>query len=302
MRRDFFLVLAIVVGLTAAALLTRWNDQHSHDPSAQFAEEPLYLNGPAMKRLTLAFNGVAADWYWLRSLQYVGRKIVNYEDTHAGRFDLASLSALDLRLLPSLLRMTTTLDPHFLEPYYYGALVLPDLNEDEAIALLNYGIAHNPDKWRLYQHLGYIYWQRKDYQKASEVYTAGATIPDAPPWMLAMSARMKAEGGANQAAREMYTHLIEASDDPTVGEMVAKQLMRLDSMEERDKIRRILADYAARAGRCATAWREVSSALRAAGLRVDASGTPLDPKSVPYHLVKNGCDVDLDEHSEVPHR
>jgi tetratricopeptide (TPR) repeat protein len=302
MKQNGFLVLAIVVGLTAAALMTRWNDEHRQDLNAQSTEDQLYLNGPAMKRLTLAFNGVAADWYWIKSLQYVGRKIVNYEDTHAGKFDLASLSSLDLRLLPSLLRMTTTLDPQFLEPYYYGALVLPDLNPDEAISLLNHGIAANPDKWRLYQHLGYVYWQRGDYQKASEVYAAGATIPDAPPWLLAMSARMKAEGGANQAAREMYTHLIEASDDPTVGEMVAKQLMRLDSMEERDTIRRILTDYATRIGRCATTWREITPALRAYGLRVDAAGLPLDPKSVPYRLIKNGCDVDLDEHSEVPHR
>ena len=211
-----------------------------------------------MKRLTLAFNGVAADWYWIRSLQYVGRKIVNYEDTHAGNFDLSSLSSLDLRLLPSLLRMATTLDPQFLEPYYYGALILPDVNADEAIALLNYGIAANPDKWRLYQHLGYIYWQRGDYHKASDVYAAGAKIPGAPPWMLAMSARMKAEGGAGQAAREMYVHLSEASDDPNVKQMVEKQLMRLDSVEERDKIRRVLADYKVRTGRCVTSWKEIS--------------------------------------------
>jgi tetratricopeptide (TPR) repeat protein len=302
MKRDYFLVLTIVVGLLAAALVMRWNDAHSSDPRTQYAEEQLYLNGPAMKRLTLAFNGVAADWYWIRSLQYVGRKIVNYEDTHAGNFDLSSLSSLDLRLLPSLLRMATTLDPQFLEPYYYGALILPDLNADEAIALLDHGIAANPDKWRLYQHLGYIYWQRGDYRKASDVYTAGAEVSGAPPWMLAMSARMKAEGGAGQAAREMYIHLSEASDDPNVKEMVEKQLMRLDSVEERDKIRRILSDRKVRTGRCVTSWKEIVSSLQEAGLRVDASGAPLDPKNVPYRLIKDGCDVDLDEHSEVPHR
>ncbi len=302
MKRDYFLVLVIVVGLLAAAFLTRWNDEHSRDLKTQFAEEQLYLNGPAMKRLTLSFNGVAADWYWLRSLQYVGRKIVSYEDTHAGNFDLRSLSTLDLRLLPSLLRMTTTLDPQFLEPYYYGAVILPDLNADEAISLLNHGIATNPDNWRLYQHLGYIYWQGGDYLKASDVYAAGAKIPNAPPWMLAMSARMKAEGGASQAAREMYTHLAEGSDDPNVKDMVEKQLMRLDSMEDRDKTRRVLSDYAARTGHCPASWKEISSALRAAGLRVDASGAPLDPTNTPYRLIKNGCDVDLDEYSEVPRR
>ena len=302
MKRDYLLVFTIVVGLSAAALITRWNDAYHRDLSAQFPEEALYLNGPVMKRLTLAFNGVAADWYWMRSLQYVGRKIVKYEDSHEGNLDLHDLSSLDLSLLPSLLRMATTLDPQFLEPYYYGALILPDLNPDEAISLLNYGIAANPGKWRLYQHLGYIYWQRGDYHKASDVYAAGAKIADAPPWMLAISARMKAEGGAAQAAREMYAHLAEASDDPTVKEMVEKQLMRLDSVEERDRIRRILADYKIRTGRCVTSWREIVSSLHAAGLRVDASAAPLDPKNVPYRLIKDGCDVDLDEHSEVPHR
>lgn len=302
MKRDFLLVLTIVLGLSAAALTTRWNDAHRRDLAMQFAEEPLYLNGPAMKRITLAFNGVAADWYWMRSLQYVGRKIINYEDAHAGNFNLNDLSSLDLRLLPSLLRMATTLDPQFLEPYYYGALILPDLNQDEAISLLNYGIAANPDKWRLYQHLGYIYWQRDDYHKASEVYAAGAKIAGAPPWMLAMSARMKAEGGAGQAAREMYAHLSEASDDLNVKRMVEKQLMRLDSVEERDRIRRVLSDYRARTGNCVAAWKEISSTLRSAGLRIDGSGAPLDPGNTPYRLVKDGCDVDLDENSPVPHR
>jgi tetratricopeptide (TPR) repeat protein len=302
MKRDYLLVFTIVVGLFAAALIMRWNDAHRADVAAQFPEEALYLNGPVTKRLTLAFNGVAADWYWMRSLQYVGRKIVTYEDAHAGSFNLRDLSSLDLRLLPSLLRMATTLDPQFLEPYYYGALILPDLNADEAISLLNHGIAANPNKWRLHQHLGYIYWQRGDYQQASDVYAAGAKIADAPPWMLAMSARMKAEGGARQAAREMYAHLSEASDDLNVKRMVEKQLMRLDSLDERDRIRSVLSDYNERTGRCTAAWKEIASTLRVAGLRIDGSGMPLDPSNTPYRLIKGGCDVDLDENSPVPHR
>jgi tetratricopeptide (TPR) repeat protein len=301
MKRDSFLILVIVFGLLAAALLTHWNEVHGRDLQVQFADEQLYLNGPAMKRLTLAFNGLAADWYWIRSLQYVGRKMVAYEDTHTGNLDLNSLSYLDLRVLPSLLRMATTLDPQFLEPYYYGALILPTLNPDEAITLLNQGIASNPGEWRLYQHLGYIYWQRGDYNKASDVYAAGAKIPGVPPWMMAMSARMKAEGGASQAAREMYMHLAESSQDPNVKQMVNAQLMRLDSLEERDQIRRVLADFTARIGHCATSWKEISAALPAR-LRVDASGAPLDPTNVPYRLIKGGCDVDLDERSELPRR
>jgi len=300
MKKDYLLVLIITVGLSVAALVTRWSDAQPHNTTAQFAEEPLYLNGPAMKRLTLAFNGVAADWYWIRSLQYVGRKIVAFEDSHDGRFNLNDLSVLDLRALPSLLRMSTTLDPQFMEPYYYGAVILPDIDPAAAISLLHQGIAANPNQWRLYQHLGYIYWQRHEYEKASEVYAAGAQLPGAPLWMMAISARMKAEGGSRGAAREMYRHLGEASNDEAVKDMVAKQITRLDSLDERDLISKTLREYAAASGRCASSWREVASTLRARGLRSDSYGAPLDPTGTPYRLTKNGCEVDLDEKSAVP--
>ena len=300
MKKDYLLVLIIIVGLSAAAIVTRWSDAQPGNTAARFGEEPLYLNGPAMKRLTLAFNGVAADWYWIRSLQYVGRKIVNFEDSHDGRFNLNDLSVLDLRALPSLLRMSTTLDPQFMEPYYYGAVILPEINPAEAISLLHQGIAANPNQWQLYQHLGYIHWQRHDYEKASEVYAAGARLPGAPAWMTAISARMKAEGGSHDAAREMYRHLGEASNDEAVKDMVAKQIIRLDSLDQRDLISKVLHEYVAANGRCPSSWREVASTLRARGLRSDSVGAPLDPSATPYRLTKNGCDVELDEKSAVP--
>jgi len=301
MRRDYPLIIIVVAGLVSAALVSRWNDMHRQNLSARFAEERFYLDGPALRRVTLAFNDVAADWYWMRSLQYVGRKIVAYRDAHEGRFDLSNLSSLDLHLLPDLLEICTTLDPKFLDAYYYGALILPDLNANDAVKLLNYGIAANPDQWRLYQHLGYVYWQQDDYQKASEIYGLGAQIKGAPPWMAAISARMKAEGGATAAAREMYVHLYEASDDLNVKDMVEKQLMRLDSLDERAKIRQLLSDYAKSTGRCVASWKEIAAALRAARVRLDSSGAPTDPSNTPYRLITGGCDVDLDKNSLVPH-
>ena len=131
--------------------------------------------------------------------------------------------------------MATTLDPQFIPVYEYGAVILPEVNPDQAIALLNKGIAANPSSWRLHQHLGYIYWQRNEYAKASEVYAAGAQLPGAPAWMTAMSARLKADAGSRDAAREMYLRLGETSDDKKVKEMVIAHLMRLDWLDDRDE-------------------------------------------------------------------
>jgi predicted Zn-dependent protease len=278
-------------------------DARRGDLQTKFTEEQLYLNSNTAKRMSLAFNGLAADWYWLRSLQYLGRKVVNYNDTHVQQIQLNDLGTLDLRLLPALLRMSTTLDPQFMAPYEYGAMILPTFNEDEAIVLLNRGIESNPTVWRLHQHLGYIYWQRNDYAKASQVYAAGAKLPNAPPWMGEMSARMSAEGGSRRAAREMYQHLYDESNDDQIKQLLARRLLQVDSFDERDLIRRALTEYANKFGRCASSWKDVTPALRALRLRVElSSGAPVDPANTPYRLVNNGCDVDLDPKSAVPFR
>jgi tetratricopeptide (TPR) repeat protein len=300
MKREIILIIAIALGLGAAAMLTRWIDQNRSTGAQQFAEQQLYLNGSTAKRLTLAFNGLAADWYWMRSLQYVGRKIVAHQDAHDGQFQLTNLSSLDLRLLASLLDVTTTLDPQFITAYEYGAVILPEINPDQAIALLNKGIAANPTSWQLHQHLGYIYWQRKEYQRASEIYAAGASLPGAPPWMTAMSARLKADAGSRNAAREMYQRLFETSRDKTVKDMVTAHLMRLDWLDDRDVIRPALSEFRSRSGRCPMSWLEVAPLLRGTNLRLDSSsGAPLDPSGAAYRLVNNGCDVDLGKGSTV---
>src|SRR6185295_7046080 len=182
--RDGLLLLTILVGLAGVVGLSRWLDSHRPPTDAKIEEEQLYLNGAMARRISLGFNGLAADWYWMRSLQYVGRKIVAVPDN----VPIDSLGQLKLKLLAPLLDASTTLDPQFLEPYQYAAIVLPDVDRAEAIRITKKGIAANPDAWRLYQHLAYIYWQEKDFQAAGEAYEQGSKCPGAPAWMLGMKA------------------------------------------------------------------------------------------------------------------
>src|SRR5215813_3026620 len=282
MKKNVILILTIAIGLAVATMLSRAIDARRTANPKEYAEEPLYVSGPTAKRLSLGFNGLASDWYWMRSLQYVGGKIVAYEDEHEGRVDFGRLSSLNLQLLPQLLQASTALDPQFMAPYEYGAMVLPELDSNLAIELLNHGIEQNPSVWRLYHHLGYIYWQRHDYAKASEIYAVGAKMPGAPAWMSAMSARMKGEGGSRDAAREMYRHLSETSPDEGIRQMVLKQIMRLDSLDERDAIQKVLSDFKEKSGRCASSWRDVGEGLRAARLRLEVgTWAPVDPSDTP---------------------
>ena len=294
--REVALGAAILLGITGMIGLSRSIDSRRPPADPALEEERLYVTGNAARRLSLGFNGLMADWYWMRSLQYVGRKIMNVP----ANVPIDDLGALNLKLLAPLLDTATSLDPQFMEAYEYAAVVLPAVNVDDAIRITKKGISANPSAWLLYHHLGYIYWQRGDFQAASEIYGAGAAIPGAPLWMQAMKARMAAEGGSRDTAREIYGRLYEEAEDSRVKDMARRRLLQLDSFDQRDILRKLLAAYNGRTGHCVSSWRDVVGALLPLRFSVDTNGAPVDPSGTPYRLVKNGCDVDLDPMSEVP--
>lgn len=62
--------LVVLVGLACAVLLADWIESLRPPVDANAtADERLYLNGKTARRISLGFNGLAADWYWMRSLQ-----------------------------------------------------------------------------------------------------------------------------------------------------------------------------------------------------------------------------------------
>ncbi len=287
--------IVIVIGMIATVATARFVDARRPQLDLAVADERLYLSPKTARRLSLGFNGLAADWYWMRSLQYVGGKLLAHSDQVA----LDDLSQLNLKLLAPLLDNATTLDPEFLDPYEYAAVVLPAIDVQEAIRITRKGIDANPNAWRLYQHLGYIYWQQQDYAAAAEVYGRGAQVPGVPDWMQAMKARMAAEGGSRATAREIYTHMFEQSADESVKDMARRRLMQLDSWDERDALRKVLSAQQTRTGRCPASWREVEQMLRAIRAPLHASGAPLDPSGAPYVLQSAKCEVELGPNSEI---
>ncbi len=295
---DGVLLVTLLLGVAAVFGLSRWLDAHRPPVNPALEEENLYVNGATAKRISLGFNGLAADWYWMRSLQYVGGKIIQVPED----VPIDSLGQLNLKLLAPLIDTSTTLDPQFLEPYQYAAVVLPDIDVQQAIRITRKGIAANPNAWRLYQHLGYIYWQQKDFNAAGEAYDQGSKIPGAPKWMEAMKAKMAAEGGSRELAREIYQHIYEQTNDHLIKEMARKRLLQVDSFYQRDGLRNVLSSYKAQTGHCPSSWKEVEPMLRALRVKLDAAGAPLDPAGTGYVLLAGKCEIEVDLKSEVPRK
>ncbi|MCA1629504.1 MAG: tetratricopeptide repeat protein [Acidobacteria bacterium] len=296
-RRELPLAALLVACLGAAVGVARWMDAR-RPPQTEIAQvsDELYVTPQVARRMSLGFNGLAADWYWLRTLQYVGRKLA----AHHGQVQIDDLSSVNLKILAPLLENATTLDPQFLAAYEYGAVVLPAVDTDAAIRLVNKGIEANPKAWRLRTNLGYIYWQQGRYREASEAYGAASRVEGAPAWVAAMSAQMSTKGGSRETARAIYETMLRTTEEARTKEMALNRLAQLRSLDETDALRRILTAYRERAGgRCPSDWREIAPALRAARFAQDASGAPLDPGDVPYHFLADRCDVELGAESKV---
>lgn len=303
--RGATLLLAFVVagGLACVVLLQQAIDRARPATDAIVEIEDLYVSAAAAKRASLSFNGLVADWYWMRALQYTGRKILDHDGgLQGGGVQLDDLTALDMRLLAPLLDRATTLDPQYAEAYEFAAVVLPAVDESAAQRLIEKGIAANPDRWRLYHHLGYLHWQGKRYTEARSAYERGSRVAGAPAWMMAMASRMEAEGGSRQTAREVYERLYAEAGDEGIRRMAANRLLWLASLDEREALDRLLVEARTTGDRCPADWRSFTSVLRRAGVRLGAAGAPLDPTGAPYSIDASTCRTQLDPNSKVPYR
>jgi tetratricopeptide (TPR) repeat protein len=303
LKQTISAIAIIIIGFVAIFLLSGFLEKNRPALPENYADEDLALQGSRLKGYSLGFEGLIADWYWMQSLQYLGDKIVKNPDA---KISLDNLNSLNPRLLYPYLDNATTLDPQFLSVYEFGATVLPAIDKDKAIKLLRKGIEENPNQWRLYQHLGYIYWRLGDFEKASEVYATGAKTPNAPKFMQMMTAKTKSDGGSRETARAIYRQMFDEAEDAQVKENAGLRLLELDSLDERDEIRVALQTFKTKTGHCAENWREILPLLQAVKLpggkdfRVDNSNNLIDPSDVPYVLDKENCSVELSPSTKIP--
>jgi hypothetical protein len=265
--------LLLVASLLALVPLQRGIDRELA-AQGKIAEVLYVPSGHILRRLSLGHEGLLANIYWTRVVQYFGRKRLG----HAARFEL----------LGPLLRITTDLDPQLVIAYRFGAIFLAEKapggagQPTEALHLLRRGIVANPDYWRLWQDLGFIYyWDLKDYASAARAFQAGSERPGAGVWMKALAATVAAAGGQIQTSRLLWSEIYRQAENESIRRSAHEHLLALQAQEELEHLSRLLAQYREREGREARALRE----LVAAGF---LSAVPRDPSGAAYCVGPDG--------------
>lgn len=294
-RHEAVLAFAVLIGITALVPAVHWLD--AHRPVFKPPKDtPPVLTPANARRLSLGFNGLLADWYWLHALQYIGRKLQEQPPTQhpfsAAQPQLDRIQALDPAVLARQFELITHLDPRFIAAYEFAAVVLPAVDPDAAIAVVERGVLANPTEWYLHQQLAYIHWQRGDYPRAAEAFRRGARLAN-KPWMANMATKMEERGGDRAVAQQMYGRMYEETKEEQVKEWAAGRLTELRDSEERETLTRLLTTWYIRTGRCPWGWTEVADDVRKAGFRTDARGAPLTRAGAPYVMIigLNDCEV-----------
>ena len=259
-----------IVALAAAAAVP-WAQARVDRSRSEFRAQAdvLYLwQGRQVKRLVPGFEHLAADIYWLRTVQYFGGERVY---ATVKRFDL----------LYPLIEITTTLDPRMEIAYRYGAVFLAEPfpvgagRPDLGVAVLERGVRNNPSSWRLYQELGFFHFvYRRDPERAAEVLIEASRIPGAAFWLKSLAADILAKGGERNIARRMWREMYEQSEG-ALKENARVHLQVFDAADAVDRLNQLVEYFRARTGRLPRDLGE----LVAAGL---ARGPLVDPSRVPY--------------------
>ena len=273
----------LLLSLASSVLLLRRLDQvRSHAT----LEEVLYFNSPKwVKRLSLGYDGLLADIYWTRAVQYFGGR-------HA-------TGTADYNLLAPLLEITTALDPKLVVAYDFGANFLgpkPPLGAgqpDKAIALLEGGIRNNPDNWKLYYNLGFFYYmERKDYAHAAEAFERGTRAPNAHPFLRVLAAQAAQHAGEIQTARMMWQTTYATTHDDLIRKNAITHLRALKVDEDITELEKLVARYQQQTGVLPPSF----NVLIGAGI---LRGVPVDPDRKPYKLLADGR-IELQSPDDFP--
>ena len=177
-------------------------------------------SGDYLRMASLGYRELAADLLWLQTIQVMGERKLSEEEGH---------------WLYDAVDRITTLDPKFVRAYEAGshALCILVVMPEESNRLLEKGMQHNPQEWKLPFLLGInYYFELADDEKAAEAMAKAARLPGAPQGIARLAAKLFVSAKSPQQAVELLAKVYEETSDENVRKMLEVRLK--ESLVERD--------------------------------------------------------------------
>lgn len=236
-------------------------------PRARLSDEGVAVLPSAIRR-------VLADASWFLAIQYYGNR----------RLDGAS----GFPALGGFVEEALRLDPTLRPAAVAGSLLLaesPPLGAGEpgrADALLADWVRRHPSDFDAVLVRGLLQnWHLRDPQNGARILEAASAREDAPPWLVALTARSLTSIGARDAARELWRVLLERAHDGRTRSNARTHLLQLHALDQLDRLAAVIAAYEQRWGRRPDGWED----LIGAGM---LAKRPADPTGVPFVLNESG--------------
>ena len=195
--------------------LTHWI--HSRPKLQQLTYLP---SGDYLRMASLGYRELAADFLWLQAIQMMGERKLSEDDGH---------------WLYHAVDRITTLDPKFVRAYEAGshALCILVVLPEESNRLLEKGMQHNPQEWKLPFLLGInYYFELGDDEKAAAAMARASSLPGAPDSLVRLAAKLFVSAKSPQQAVELLAKVYEETSDENVRKMLEIRLK--ESIVERD--------------------------------------------------------------------
>jgi tetratricopeptide (TPR) repeat protein len=259
------------IGLICALLIKPVQDRlESRLGEPEPAPDLLYFSSPkAVKMIALGYDSLLADFYWMRAIQYYGRR--EEADKRPVRF----------KNLYTLFDITTTLDPNLTDAYRVGSAFLAEPapvgagQPKEALKLLDKGIAVHPQNWWLYYDKGFIHFLfLRDYRKAGEIWLEASKVPSAPDWMSALAAASLSRGGSVDIAIALWQRQYRESNRDDLKETARNHLLSFQVVRDIETLELLIDRFKANAGRYPKSIQELMRAQKRSYNTLDPLGTP----------------------------
>jgi len=210
------LMVTLALGLLLAVSLVHSTVRVQDYRVRPYLYANLYLpSGEFVQQTSLGYRQLAADMVWFQAVQYYG----GY-----------AKSQHSLAYFNGLIDIVTDLDPHFVFPYMFAAIVMSqDMGDlDSGIEVLKKGMRANPETAAFPFEIGFLYYiSRADETAAQHYFTLASKMPDGGDRARRFAAFVASKAGHVETSIRMWEELASTSKEPYMREMARRYIREL---------------------------------------------------------------------------